>query len=328
MTKRKSQFLHLGAYGRSPRKSEPGWSCVTGITREGARVPGACNHLRYRGEPLILFGCSPVEAGRLATDRANHAFDHGRRRRRLRRDGKAILAGIVSYPTPRLVVESNSAEQAVYRRWRKMTLDWLKRQFGDHLKSVVEHADEDYLHLHYYAVPELLPDGHLDLHEIHPGQRAKSAAKEAGACKKFQDAAYRSGMSLWQDDYYYEVSRHFGHTRYGPKRMRVSRLQRLMEKRMEEDKARRDAALAAERDRFEREMAQRRAEQERAPLEMVAAVRQDYEQANGALRTACIELKGRVDAERAARQAAEAEAERLRELVAKLEQHAPEPLGL
>jgi hypothetical protein len=319
-----SQFISLIRYGRSPRKGEPKWSCIDGITREGARVPGACNHLRYRGEPLILFGASPVEAGRLATDRANRAFDHGRRRRRLRRDGKVLLAGVASYPVPRQVVESNSAEQDVYLRWRKMILAWLIQQFGGHLMSVVEHTDEGFLHLHFYVVPTLLPDGRLDLHKVHPGLRMKWDAKEAGACKKFQDGAYRSGMSRWQDAYHYEVSRHFGHTRFGPKRMRVSRLQRLMEKRLEEEKARQDAALAAERERFEQEMAQRRAEQDRAPLQIVAAVHQDYEKANGMLRVACVALKGRVDAERAARQAAEAEAEaeHLRERVAELERGA------
>jgi hypothetical protein len=181
---------------------------------------------------------------------------------------------------------------------------------------VVEHTDEGFLHLHFYVVPALLPDGHLNLHEIHPGRRAKRDAAEAGACKKFQDAAYRSGMSRWQDAYHYEVSRNFCHGRFGPKRMRVSRMRRMMEKSMEEAKARQEAALAAEREKFDREMAQRRAEQDRAPLQIVAAVRQDYEKANGMLRVACVALKGRVDA-------AEAEAERLRARLAALEEEAP-----
>ncbi len=321
----KSQFIHLGAYGRSPRKSEPAWSCVSGITREGARIPGAANHVRYARPPNILYGGSPVEAGRLAIERADCAFDHGRRRRRLRRDGKALLAGVVSYPVPREVVENDPAERAVYLRWREMTLQFLIQDFDEHLMSVVEHTDEPQLHLHFYAVPTLLADGHLDLHKIHPGQRAKWDAKEADACKKFQDAAYRSGLSRWQDAYHYEVSRYFGHMRFGPKRARVSRLQRLMERRLEEAKARQDAALAAENDRFEREMAQRRAEQDRAPLQIVAAVRQDYEKANGMLRAACVELKGRVDAERAGRQAAETENAALRDRVAELERCASSP---
>ena len=316
MTNNKSQFLHLGAYGRSPRKNAPQWSCIAGITREGARIPGAANHIKYPRAPKLLYGCSPLEAGRQATERADQAYDHGRRRRRLRRDGIALLAAVASYPVPRHVVENDSAEQATYRRWSKMTLDWTIEVFGEHLLSVVEHADENFLHLHYYVVPKLRPDGRLNLHEIHPGRRAKRDAAEVDACKKYQDAAYRSAMARWQDDYWYEVSRNFGHGRYGPKRIRVSRLQRLMEKRLEAEKAAQKAALAAKHVRFECEMAQRRAEQDRAPLQIVAAVRQDYEKANGMLRAACVELKGRVDA-------AEAEAERLRARLAELEPEAP-----
>jgi hypothetical protein len=316
MTNKKSQFHHLGGYGRSPRKNAPKWSCIAGITREGARIPGAANHIKYPSTPKLLYGCSPLEAGRLAAERADQAYDHGRRRRRLRCDGIALLAGVASYPVPRHVVENDPAEQATYRRWSKMTLDWAIEVFGEHLRSVVEHADENFLHLHYYVVPKLRPDGRLDLHEIHPGRRAKRDAAEVDACKKYQDAAYRSAMARWQDDYWYEVSRNFGHGRYGPKRARISRMQRLMEKRLEAEKAAQKAALAAERERFDREMAQRRAEQDRAPLQIVAAVRQDYEEANGMLRVACVALKGRVDA-------AEAEAERLRARLAALEEEAP-----
>jgi hypothetical protein len=319
MTNKESQFIRLGVFGRAPRKGEPSWSCIAGITREGARVPGAANHVRHARPPNILYGGSPLEAGRLAIERANGAFDHGRRRRRLRRDGTALGAGVVSYPVPRHVVENDPAEREVYLRWREMTLQFLIQCFGEHLMSVVEHGDEPFLHSHFYVVPILLPNLRLNLNDIHPGRRAKADAAEAGACKKFQDAAYRSGMSRWQDTFWWEVSRHFGHTRFGPQRMRVSRLQRLMERRLEEEKARQDAALAAERETFEREMAQRKAEQDRAPFQIVAAVRQDYEEANGMLRAACVALKGRVDAERAGRQAAEVEAERLRERVAVLE---------
>jgi len=81
-------------YGRSPRKNAPKWSCIAGITREGARIPGAANHIKYPSTPKLLYGCSPLEAGRLAAERADQAYDHGRRRRRLRRDGIALLAGV------------------------------------------------------------------------------------------------------------------------------------------------------------------------------------------------------------------------------------------
>ena len=263
----KSQFNHLGGCGRSPRKNAPKWSCIAGITREGARIPGASNHIKYPSTPKLLYGCSPLEAGRLATERADQAYDHGRRPRRLRRDGIALLAGVASYPVPRQVVENDPGEKEVYLRWRKLTLAWLIQIFGVHLLSVVEHADENFLHLHYYVVPKLRPDGRLDLHEIHPGRRMKADAAAAGASKKDQDAAYRSAMARWQDDYWYEVSRHFGHGRYGPKRARVSRMQRKMELKMQAEQV----ALAAERTAFERTQAAAQAELDRERAQITAA---------------------------------------------------------
>jgi hypothetical protein len=203
-----------------------------------------------------------------------------------------------------------------------MTLDWLRAQFGTHLHSVVEHADEEFLHIHFYVVPQLQPNSRLNLRDIHPGERMKADAAEAGACKKFQDAAYRSGMSRWQDDYWSEVSRNFGHDRFGSRRARVSRIQHQMEKRSAAESKRQQAALVAERDGFESEMAQRRVDLDRERAQIDAAVRQDYERSIEALRAGCITLKGRVDAERARRQAADAEIALLRARLVELEPEA------
>ncbi len=158
------------------------------------------------------------------------------------------------------------------------------------------------------------------MRDIHPGQRAKRDAAEGGACKKFQDAAYRSAMSRFQDDYWWAVSKFFGHKRYGPKRPPISRRERLMEKRMEEERARQQAADAAERDRSEGALAQRRADVDRdRDRAKIDSVIQDYEKANQTLRGGCLTLKACADAERARRQAAEAEIAALRERVAELE---------
>jgi hypothetical protein len=53
------------------------------------------------------------------------------------------------------------------------------------------------MHIHFYAVPTLLPDRRLNVNDIHPGRRMKAAAAEAGASKRDQDAAYRSAMARW-----------------------------------------------------------------------------------------------------------------------------------
>ena len=346
MTNYKSQFLHLGAYGRSPSKGDP---CMVLRQRHyprGCADPGrrqSCS-LRSPAETFCTAALRWKPAGWRSTAPTAPSITAAGRRR-LRRDGKALLAGVVSYPVPRQVVESDPAEKDVYLRWRAMLLAWLIQQFGEHLMSVVEHGDEEFPHIHFYVVPTLLPDRHLNLHEIHPGQRMKRDAAEAGACQKFQDAAYRSGMARWQDDFWYAVSRHFGHDRYGPKRARVSRRERLMEKRMEEEKARQEAALAAGRDRLNDEMAEQRAEVDHERSEIAAARRSAWQtyadpyhelkqrhaqliaeadqcarqsaKRIADLETTCTALKGRILAERAQ---GNADIAALRERIAELEQ--------
>jgi hypothetical protein len=276
-----AQFIHLAGYGVKPAAGEPQWSCVECISAEGARVPKASRHIKYRGEPRILHGVSPVEAGRRAMELAPVARDA--RGRHLRCDGVLLVAGVVSYPMPRAFVQDDPVEQDIYGHWQQLTLEWLQAGFGEYLVSVVEHADEEYLHIHLYSVPKLLPDGQLDLPKFHPGRAMKAAAAEAGASKKDQEAAYRAGMSRWQDDYHYAVSRLFGHARFGAKRTRVSRLERKMQKAMEDDRARQQAALDAAWAEFERKRAEAEAELARRRRQIAdAAEHQDQPAADRA----------------------------------------------
>ena len=101
-----SQFISIIGYGRVPSNGAPEWSCITGITREGARAAGACNHLRNRGAPVIIYGTPPVEAGQrrpnaLITPWISEATPP------LRPNGWALLAGVASYPVPREDVEAD-----------------------------------------------------------------------------------------------------------------------------------------------------------------------------------------------------------------------------
>ena len=191
-----------------------------------------------------------------------------------------------------------------------MTLAWLRQQFGYHLKSVVEHRDERYRHLHFYVVPDLRDDGRLDINQIHPGRRAKAAAAAAGADHIHQERAYRQGMRQWQDVFHRDVSEFFRHERYGPRRQRVSRLQWKMEQ-----------AMAAERlrmlDKVKRDSIEVENAASRRGWETYAAPYRTLQQ-NAAI------LAERHGAEVNRRRAAEAECAALRERLAALEP-APAP---
>ena len=53
-------------------------------------------------------------------------------------------------------------------RFREATVAWLRQQYGERLRSVVEHTDEAHPHLHFYAVP--LPGERFQV--LHPGRQA------------------------------------------------------------------------------------------------------------------------------------------------------------
>ncbi|WP_156381022.1 plasmid recombination protein [Pseudolabrys sp. Root1462] len=299
------QFLHLGSCGRFPRSGEPSWSCIEGITAEGARSPGASNHIRYPAQPKVIDGVSPIEAGRLAIERADQARDEGKKLRRLRRDGVCLLAGVVSYPWDHQSLCDDPVDSDVYSLWQQMVLAWLRQQFGHHLKSVVEHRDERYPHLHFYVVPDLRDDGRLDINQVHPGRRAKAAAAADGAEPKHRDRAYRQGMRQWQDTFHRDVSAFFRHERSGPRRQRVNRLQWKMEQAIAAKEKSMLEKIEKKRDEVDYDTRKRAWERYAAPYR---ALQQD-----------AAVLAERYGTEEKRRRAAEAECVALRERLAALE---------
>ena len=130
-----SQYLRVDGVGFLPRKGKPRWSCIAEIAAEGACLPHASRHISFPMEPTVLYGITPIEAGRIAEERAHQAYD-ATGKKRLRRDGVALLAGVVCYPTERASVNSAPLDQDIYRLWRCKTVEWLSSQFGDHLRSI------------------------------------------------------------------------------------------------------------------------------------------------------------------------------------------------
>jgi Plasmid recombination enzyme len=310
-----SQFLHLASYGVKPRKGAKRWECIAGVCAEGARLPNASRHIPFPAEPNVLHGVSSVEAGHIAQERALQARSPSGKRR-LYKNGVALLAGVVSYPTPRATVADDPAEHDRYYAWVDATCAWLRAQFGEqHLLSIVEHVDERHYHMHFYVVPTLGLDNVLNINALHPGRRAKTAAQAEGADHIHAERAYRAGMRAWQDDYHCAVSARFNHDRYGPRRARVSRREREAQKRIEEKQARADAELKADRAAFEQEMQRRRAEFDRECSQLAADVKQGswqtYAKPYADLRAAHDALKARL-ADGQARYSAEIAALRAR----------------
>ncbi len=175
------------------------------VLAEANREPQACLHVPRPRPPYLLHGPSLAELE--AEVGAIHARSTDAAGRRLRKDASVLLAGVASYP--RGGIE--------YSYWRQSTLEWLQTEFGEHLRSVVEHTDEAHPHLHFYVVN---PHGG-NVKDLHPGFRAAKGAQTP----KEQRLAYNTAMRAFQDRFWEHVAGPSGLSRLGPGRQRMSRAQ-------------------------------------------------------------------------------------------------------
>lgn len=203
------QFVHISVYSlHPPKKTSRGadrkWA-VRDVIAEASREPQACLHVPRPRPPIRLHGPSLTELE--AEIGAIHARSSDSAGRRLRKDASVLLAGVASYP--RGGIE--------YSYWKQNTLEWLRTEFGDRLRSVVEHTDEAHPHLHFYAVN---PDGG-NVKDLHPGFLAAKGAQSP----KEQRLAYNTAMRAFQDRFWEHVAGPSGLARLGPARQRMSRAQ-------------------------------------------------------------------------------------------------------
>lgn len=270
-----AEFYHMSTYGRSPKRRAEPHEHITGIAEEAARLPHACPHVVSPRPPKLLHGVCPTIAAEAAVAQAEQAKDAVGRR--LRCDGAAILASVVSYETPRAAVEKSDEETGRYRAWRHAALGWLKAEYGDALVSVVEHSDEKHLHLHAFAIPPIGADGRLQWGAIHPGRRAVDDAKRQGATGRALQSAYVEAMSRMQDGFHAAVSASFGHARLGAGRRRLSRSEVLRVRREKEAEAKQLAQEEeAEAQRLERKAQQMKQERDRIAADARAEIRGRY----------------------------------------------------
>ena len=202
------QFVHISVYSlHPPKKTSRGadrkWA-VRDVIAEASREPQACLHVPRPRPPNLLQGPSLVELE--AEIGAIHARSRDAAGRRLRKDASVLLAGVASYP--RGGIE--------YSYWKQSTLEWLQTEFGEHLRSVVEHTDEAHPHLHFFVVN---PDAG-NVRTCTPASARQRALKH-----QEQRLAYNTAMRAFQDRFWEHVAGPSGLARLGPGRQRMSRAQ-------------------------------------------------------------------------------------------------------
>ncbi len=221
------QFVHLEAFARKPDAKGRGTDF---IFSEASRRPEASIHVEKPSPPVVVYGVDVATVQEIHDTAAASATINvkGGHTRKLARDKKTLHTVVASYPATMDEIRDDPAKRKEAEEWEKRTIGWLRSQYGDDLKSVIRHEDEEYFHIHAYIVP--IHESGMSALKFHPGVTAKREIMDSGkddkdkkALSKRADAAYKQAMRQWQDSYHEAVAVPCGLTRLGPQRRRLSR---------------------------------------------------------------------------------------------------------
>ncbi|CDZ73256.1 Mob protein [Neorhizobium galegae bv. orientalis] len=222
------QFVHLESFAR---KADAKGRSTDFIFSEASRKPEASVHVQNPLPPVVVFGIG-IEAVHDIHDTAAAAATitvKGGHLRKVAKDKKTLHTVVASHPFTMDEIRADPAKQREVEEWERRTVQWLKDQYGDDLKSVIRHEDEEYFHIHAYIVPVDEPG--MSALKFHPGVTKKREIMAAGpaegedskALSKRADASYKAAMRQWQDSYHEAVAVPCGLTRLGPQRRRLTR---------------------------------------------------------------------------------------------------------
>ena len=82
----------------------------------------------------------------------------------MRADAPVLVAGVASFPR----VEAEK-DPELYARWESLTIAYLQGKYGDNLRAVVMHNDEEQPHLHFFVCS----DTEVNAKALHYGHKAK-----------------------------------------------------------------------------------------------------------------------------------------------------------
>jgi hypothetical protein len=187
--------------------------------------------------------------------------------RAVRKDRHTLGTFVASYPVPLEKIEADATgrERALYEDWKRLNLEFLQRRFGPQLKTVVEHTDEAFGHLHAFMLPDHRSDVDARCFNLafEAKRRVEADGKKAGLAPvdalKAGNEAYKATARAMADEYFREVGAPAGLTRDGPRRQRLSRGEWTRE--------RLDARAGARLIRQEHEAAAKRAQEARQEAE-------------------------------------------------------------
>jgi hypothetical protein len=234
------QFAHMETYSVKPNKAG---NSIEQVLGEAVRDPIFSIHIDDPQPPRIVHGVDIAQLKILHDEMVNNTATSVKRKgkavhRAIRKDRNTLMTVVSSYPVSVADLNNDETGEArrLYDRWVERNVSYLTEQHGSKLKTVIEHTDEVYPHIHAYILPDDDPKVFAD--DLHPGKLAKADAAffakldsiNGKAVTKVANSAYRSAMRDWQDEFYTEVGAPSGLTRDGPKRARKTRAEWHAEK--------------------------------------------------------------------------------------------------
>jgi hypothetical protein len=203
------------------------WSALD-LLMEALRKDGHIPHVKAPKPPGILYACSdeirddPLKVAELA-----EAWADSRKAvtgRAHQRNSPVMASTVISLPKEMI---------GEWPKFRDASLQWLKEKYGERLKLVIEHLDEENPHAHAYLIPlygtdkDGLPFSE-PFGEVHEGY-GESRKTRRGAIEKFGTSkgaktgkAFVDAMKEYQDRFHHDVARHFNLTRLGPQKEKLN----------------------------------------------------------------------------------------------------------
>ena len=265
------QFIRAEVYARRASTNEKSKSQfnASDVIGEALRDEGHCPHVEKPEAPRYLFGSEAGTRAILGRIQENAAQYRDKMGRKMREDAAVLLAGVASFPR-----DAANKDPDLYARWESLTVEYLQKKYGDNLRAVVMHNDEEHPHLHFYAYS----DTEVNAKMLHDGYKNGSSPK-----------AYKKGCEDFQNEYFEQVASRCGLARTGPKRRRLSRAEWHAEQEMAMSISKAEIAVldsaaqremnAAKQEKANADAAALLAKEKRKALEAV-------EQANAAMREA------------------------------------------
>lgn len=219
------QFIRAEVYARRAStnpKSKSAYN-IDDIIGEALRDEGHCPHVEKPEPPRYLFGSEASTRAILGRVKENALQYRDPVGRKMREDAAVLLAGVASFPR-----DAANKDPELYKKWESLTVEYLQKKYGDNLRSVVMHNDEEHPHLHFYVYS----DTEVNAKMLHDGFKNGSSP-----------GAFKKGAQAFQDEYHEQVASRCGLARTGPKRRRLSRAEWHAEQEMSMSIAKAESAV-------------------------------------------------------------------------------------